>query len=76
MAASRRSGPYKGVGSANPNRSEFINGFTLTSLEKRDVIAFLRALTDSSFIRDPRFANPWSDTLPTLAQPSGARAGI
>jgi cytochrome c peroxidase len=59
-----RAGPYKGVGSRNPNKSEFINGFTLTRLEKHDVIAFLEALTDSSFIRDSRFANPWSDTLP------------
>jgi len=58
------SGPYKGVGSANPNRSEFITGFSMTAREKRDVIAFLNALTDSAFIRDRRFANPWSDTLP------------
>jgi cytochrome c peroxidase len=53
------SGPNKGVGSANPNKSEFINGFTLTAQEKRDVVAFLHALTDSSFIRNPKFANPW-----------------
>ena len=56
-------GPNKGVGRTNPNRSPFIIGFKLTAQEKRDVIAFLNALTDSSFIRDPRFANPWLDTL-------------
>jgi len=56
-------GPNKGVGSANPFKSEFITGFTLSRRERDDVIAFLNSLTDSSFIRDPRFANPWGDTL-------------
>lgn len=53
------SGPNKGVGSANPNKSEFINGFTLSAREKQDLIAFLQSLTDSTFIRDPKFSNPW-----------------
>ncbi|MGV3711242.1 MAG: MbnH family di-heme enzyme [Gemmatimonas sp.] len=57
-------GPNKGVGSDNPNRSEFINGFEVTPQEKRDLVAFLHALTDSSFIREKKFANPWNDTLP------------
>jgi cytochrome c peroxidase len=57
-------GPYAGAGRDNPNKSEFINGFTLTPQEKRDVIAFLRSLTDSVFLTDPRFANPWNDTIP------------
>lgn len=56
-------GPNKGVGSRNPNRSEFITGFTMTAAEKRDMIAFLTALTDSSFITNTRFTNPWLDTL-------------
>ena len=54
-----KSGPYAGVGSANPNRSEFLKEMDLTPGEKRDLIAFLRTLTDSSFLRDPRFSNPW-----------------
>lgn len=57
------SGPNKGVGADNPNRSEFINGFEMTPQEKRDMVSFLRSLTDSAFIRDKRFSNPWSDTL-------------
>jgi cytochrome c peroxidase len=31
----------------------------LTPQEKRDLVAFLRSLTDSTFLRDPRFTNPW-----------------
>jgi len=61
-------GPNKGVGSANPFKSEFITGFTLSPRERKDVIAFLNSLTDSSFIRDPRFANPWGDTLNPAAK--------
>ena len=57
------SGTNKGIGSANPNRSEFITGFAMTLAERADVVAFLRALTDSSFITDQRFSNPWNDTL-------------
>lgn len=36
----------------------------MTQREKRDVVAFLNALTDSSFIRNRRHANPWADTMP------------
>ncbi len=56
-------GPHAGVGSTNPNKSEFINGFELTAQERQDVIAFLNSLTDSTFIRDLRFSDPWPDTL-------------
>jgi cytochrome c peroxidase len=59
-----RTGPNAGVGKENPNKSEFINGFTLTAAERRDLLAFLRSLTDEQFLRDPRHANPWTDTLP------------
>ena len=52
-------GPHAGVGSENPFKSGFVKGFELTSQERAGVLDFLRALTDSSFITDPRFANPW-----------------
>ncbi|MET1084756.1 MAG: MbnH family di-heme enzyme, partial [Burkholderiales bacterium] len=52
-------GPHKGVGNDNPNKSERIRGFALTSDERDDLIAFLRSLTDESLLRDARFANPW-----------------
>lgn len=52
-------GPYAGVGSANPNKSGFVKPFALSSEERTSVMDFLRALTDASFITDTRFANPW-----------------
>ena len=53
------SGPNAGDGRANPNKSGFVAGFTLTAQERQDLKAFLTSLTDSTFLRDPRFANPW-----------------
>lgn len=62
-------GPHRGVGADNPNKSEFINGFELTAAQRADLIAFLHALTDSSFITDARHANPWLDTLAARGRP-------
>jgi cytochrome c peroxidase len=36
-----------------------IQPFTITDQEKADIIAFLEALTDQTFLTDPRFADPW-----------------
>ncbi len=52
------SGQLAGVGSRNPFKSGFVKGFRLTTREKTDLVAFLRSLTDSTFITDPRFSNP------------------
>ncbi len=52
-------GPQRGNGSRNPLKSRFITGFTLTTDEHDDLLAFLDSLTDQSFLTDPRFANPW-----------------
>ena len=52
-------GPRRGNGSRSPLKSRFITGFTLTSDERDDLLAFLDSLTDQSFLTDPRFANPW-----------------
>ncbi len=54
------SGPYAGVGSANPYKSGLLVGFTLTPDERAEVLSFLEALTDSSFLTNPSFADPWS----------------
>ena len=51
--------PNKGVGSANPYKSALVGGFTISATEKADVIAFLRSLTDSTFLTNPRLSNPW-----------------
>ncbi|HXE13094.1 MAG TPA: di-heme enzyme [Bryobacteraceae bacterium] len=53
------SGPYAGVGSKNPNRSDFVEGFTLTSQQRQDLLAFLASLTDTQFLQNPQFADPW-----------------
>ena len=52
-------GPYRGAGRDNPNKSPTVRGFTLTSAQRSDLLAFLRSLTDQPLLEDPRFANPW-----------------
>ncbi len=46
----------------NPLRSEFIEGFNISNGEVLDLVAFLNALTDNSFLTNPAFADP---RLPT-----------
>ena len=53
------SGPNAGDGRANPNKSTFVKGFTLDTVEKAALIDFLHSLTDSTFLTDPRFSDPW-----------------
>ncbi len=57
-------GEHKGVGADNPNKSNFIVGFELSIGERDDMLAFLRSLTDESFITNPRFADPFANTKP------------
>jgi len=60
-------GPFAGVGSDSPLRSEFVVGFILTAQERDDVIAFLNSLTDDAFINDPRFSDPFSsESMPVV----------
>lgn len=54
-----KTGPRAGDGSKNPNRSEFVKGFTLTAQEKQDVIAFLDSLTDETLLTNPALSDPW-----------------
>ena len=51
-------GDFRGDGRTNPNKSEFVNRFILEEEEKKDVLAFLEALTDNDFLHDPKFAAP------------------
>jgi cytochrome c peroxidase len=55
-----RAGPHAGVGRRNPFKSGFVKGFTLTPRERNDLTLFLHALTDSTFLTDPRFSDPWT----------------
>lgn len=56
-----REGPNTGFGSINPFKSEFVPGLTLTTQERADLLNFLRSLTDSHFISNPDFSDPWSN---------------
>ena len=53
------SGPYAGVGHDNANKAPAVHGFSMTDQEKQDLIAFLESLTDTAFLRNPAFSNPW-----------------
>lgn len=53
------SGPFKGDGRYNPNKSALIVPIDLSPQEKSDLIAFLKTLTDDSLLTSPRFADPW-----------------
>ncbi len=52
-------GPWLGDGALNPLKSGFVPGFSITDREREDLIAFLKSLTDRSFLEDPRFSNPF-----------------
>jgi cytochrome c peroxidase len=51
-------GPNRGDGRANPNKSSLLRGFELTPDERTDLRSFLEAMTDETFLRDPRHAAP------------------
>lgn len=53
------SGPYAGVGSENPHKSQFVTGFTISAEDRQAVLDYLNALTDDEFVTDPRFSDPW-----------------
>lgn len=49
------------AGERNPLRSIAMQPFTITTEEKEDLIAFLRALTDEELLHDPRLSDPWPE---------------
>ena len=53
-----KTGPNAGIGAQNPNKSEFIKRFALSSQEKDDLISFLKSLTDESVLTDPALSDP------------------
>ncbi len=53
------SGPHSGIGHDNPNKSPNVRGFKLSDAEKNDLIAFLNSLTDTDFLNNPGFTDPW-----------------
>ena len=53
------SGPYAGDGRANPFKSDLVTRIDLSEQDQADLVAFLKTLTDHSFLNDPRHANPF-----------------
>jgi cytochrome c peroxidase len=53
-------GPLAGDGRASPRKDPRIVPLALSAQEKSDLVAFLRALSDSSLLTERRFANPWA----------------
>ena len=51
--------PDAGDGSTSPHRDPLVKGFTLSDDERADLKAFLDALTDSDFVNNPDFADPF-----------------
>ena len=43
----------------NSNQSRIIRPLRLTAGDKRDLIEFLKSLTDEELLRDPRWSDPW-----------------
>jgi len=52
------------AGGRGPLRSTFVKGFDLSADERRQLLAFLSALTDDSFVTDPRLSNPFETQAP------------
>jgi len=54
-------GPHAGVGRLSPLKDLFLVGFSLSPRNRAALLAFLDSLTDESFIRDPRFSDPFAE---------------
>lgn len=55
------SGPHAGIGAESPIRDSLIFPLSLSDDEVEDLIAFLEALTDREFTRDPELSSPFGD---------------
>jgi cytochrome c peroxidase len=54
-------GKIKGDGRNNPYKHTLVNGFNLNSQERKELLMFLLSLSDSSVLKNPAYANPFSD---------------
>jgi cytochrome c peroxidase len=54
-------GINKGNGKLNPFKHSFIKGFNISEKEKLNLIEFLLSLSDSSFIKNPDYQNPFTE---------------
>jgi cytochrome c peroxidase len=53
-------GADAGDGRANPWKSPLAGPLALSATDKADLLAFLRTLTDSTFLTNPAFSNPFA----------------
>ncbi|MFN8632967.1 MAG: di-heme enzyme [Chloroflexota bacterium] len=61
-------GPHAGVGRLSPLKDIFIVGFPLSPDNRAALLAFLASLTDESFVRDPRFSDPFAAPATTQGE--------
>ena len=54
-------GDLAGDGARNPYKSQFVRRIDMTDEEKRDLLAFLEALTDRSVTSDPELSDPFAE---------------
>ena len=50
--------------SESPDSNDATSGFNLTQGQKSALVAFLKTLTDETFISDSRYSNPFADLAP------------
>ncbi|HEX7614512.1 MAG TPA: cytochrome c peroxidase [Thermoanaerobaculia bacterium] len=50
---------YAAGGAPSPTRSPLVRGFAITRGEKNELVSFLESLTDTAFLVDPLFSDPW-----------------
>jgi len=43
----------------DPNKSRILQPLKLSEGDKKDLVEFLKSLTDDELLRDPRWSNPW-----------------
>ncbi len=58
------SGQYAGDGRTSPLKSGLVRGFQMTDQELADVVAFLKSLTDTGFVENPAFSDPFPTSEP------------
>ncbi|MGC2167257.1 MAG: di-heme enzyme, partial [Gallionella sp.] len=56
-------GPNQGDGRNSPLKDKRVDRIKLTAQNKKDLIAFLNTLTDEAFLSNPRFTDPFKQTL-------------
>ncbi len=53
-------GIYSGNGTKNPYKHPIISGFSISSADKINLISFLQSLSDTGFISNPAYQNPFT----------------